>query len=172
MCHSYFSFVTCSCFVYIQMLSLILLFCILGEYAWFDMTETFLVFSYLAKYANHDIDPLVDPLSFKPIFLVSSIMLNLKKKKTMFFLTLRRKKELVDYVKISWEIKCGWVFHLQNYKNGKRKNVDDKVLKWKMIAFSKRATKDKREEKKTKGIVFEIMLYNSFYLTISKTQKS
>jgi len=41
-----------------------------------------------------------------------------------------------------------------------------------MIAFSKRATKDKREEKKTKGIVFEIMLYNSFYLTISKTQKS
>ena len=65
------------------------------------MTETFLVFSYLAKYANHDIDPLVDPLNFKPIFLVSSIMLNLKKKKTMFFLTLRRKKELVDYVKIS-----------------------------------------------------------------------
>jgi len=24
----------------------------------------------------------------------------------MFFLTLGRKKELVDYIKISWEIKC------------------------------------------------------------------
>jgi len=41
-----------------------------------------------------------------------------------------------------------------------------------MIAFRKRATKDKREKKKTKGIVFETMLHNSFYLTISKTQKS
>jgi len=29
-----------------------------------------------------------------------SILLNLKKKKTMFFLTLGRKKELVDYVEI------------------------------------------------------------------------
>jgi len=36
-------------FVYTQMFSLSLLFCILGEYAWFDMTEAFLVFSYLAK---------------------------------------------------------------------------------------------------------------------------
>jgi len=39
-----------------------------------------------------------------------------------------------------------------------------------MITFRKRVTKDKRE-KKTKGIVFETMLHNSFYLTISKTQK-
>ena len=36
-------------FVYTQMFSLSLLFCILGEYAWFDMTKAFLIFSYLAK---------------------------------------------------------------------------------------------------------------------------
>ena len=36
-------------FVYTQIFSLTLLFCILGEYAWFDMIEAFLVFSYLAK---------------------------------------------------------------------------------------------------------------------------
>jgi len=35
------------------------------------------------------------------------ILLNLKKKKTIFFLTLGRKKELVDYVEIDWGIKCG-----------------------------------------------------------------
>jgi len=34
------------------------------------------------------------PLELKPLFLVLSILLNLKKKKTMFFLTLGRKKEL------------------------------------------------------------------------------
>ena len=35
--------------VYTQIFSLILLFCNLGEYAWFDMTEAFFISSYLAK---------------------------------------------------------------------------------------------------------------------------
>jgi len=40
-----------------------------------------------------------------------------------------------------------------------------------MIVVWKRATKDKREEKKQRKkvrIVFETMLHNSFFLTISK----
>jgi len=54
------------------------------------MIEAFLVFSYLAKYAHLDINPLVAPLSFKPLFLVLSLLHNFKKKKTIFYL---RKKE-------------------------------------------------------------------------------
>ena len=49
MCHSYFSLVTCSYFVYTQIFNLILLFCNLGEYAWVDTIEAFIVFIYLAK---------------------------------------------------------------------------------------------------------------------------
>jgi len=36
----------------------------------------------------------------------------------MFFLTLGRKKELVDYVKIGWKIKCGGEYFLH------------KIIKW------------------------------------------
>ena len=73
----------------------------------------------------------------------------------MFFLTLGRKNELVDYVKIGWEIKCeGEYFPHKVVKMAKgKKFVDDRVLKWKMIAFWKRATKDKRK-KKTKRDYF------------------
>ena len=55
----------------------------------------------------------------------------------MFFLTLGRKKELVDCVKIGWEIKCGGeYFPHKVIKIAKRKKIiDDRVLKWKMIAF-------------------------------------
>ena len=78
----------------------------------------------------------------------------------------------MDYVEIGWGIKCeGEYFPPQSYKNGKRKIiVDDRVLKWKMIIVWKRATNDKREKKVR--IVFENMLHNSFFLTISKTHKS
>ena len=70
----------------------------------------------------------------------------------MFFLTLGRKNELVDYVKIGWEIKCeGEYFPHKVVKMAKgKKFVDDRVLKWKMIAFWKRATKDKRKKTKKK----------------------
>jgi len=40
------------------------------------------------------------------------------------------------------------------------------------LLSKKGAIKDKREKKETTGIVFETMLLNSFYLTISKTLKS
>jgi len=91
----------------------------------------------------------------------------------MFFLTLGRKKELVDYVEIGWGIKCGGeYFPHKVIKMAKRKIiVDDRVLKWKMIVVWKRATKDKREKKEVR-IDFEIMLHNSFFPTISKTHKS
>jgi len=90
-------------------------------------------------------------------------------------LSLGRKKELVDYVEIGWGIKCGGeYFPHKVVKMAKRKIiVDDRVLKWKMIAVWKRETKDKREKKEEEvKIVFETVLHNSFFLTISKTHKS
>jgi len=76
----------------------------------------------------------------------------------MFFLTLGRKNELVDYVKIGWEIKCeGEYFPHKVVKMAKgKKFVDDRVLKWKMIAFWKRATKDKRKKKDKKGLFLKL----------------
>ena len=77
-------------FVYTQMFSLTLLFCILGEYAWFDMTDAFFV---LATWPNKPTLILIHwyPLwAFKPLFLVLSLLHKLGKKKTMFYL---RKKE-------------------------------------------------------------------------------
>jgi len=77
----------------------------------------------------------------------------------------------MDYDKIGWEIKCGGkYFPHKVIKMAKgKKIVDDRVLKWNMIVIWKRATKEKKREN---GIVFETMLHNSFYLTISKTLKS
>jgi len=77
-------------FVYTQMFSLTLLFCILGEYAWFDMTEAFFV---LATWPNKPTFILIHWYllwAFKPLFLGLSVLHNVEKKKTMFYL---RKKE-------------------------------------------------------------------------------
>ena len=83
----------------------------------------------------------------------------------------------MDYVEIGWGIKCGGeYFPHKVIKMAKRKIiVDDRVLKWKMIVVwkkKKRATKDKRKKKREVRIVFETMLHNSFFPTISKTHKS
>ena len=54
------------------------------------MIEAIIVSSCLAKIVHHDINPLVAPLSFKPLLLVLSLLHNLEKKKAIFYL---RKKE-------------------------------------------------------------------------------
>ena len=132
-------------------------------------------FLFLATWPNKLTMTLIhwQPLELKPLFLVLSILLNLKKKKTMFVLTLGRKKELVDYVEIGWGIKCGGeYFPHKVIKMAKRKIiVDDRVLKWKMIVVWKKKEQQRIKEKK-KGIVFETMLHNFFFLSISKTHKS
>ena len=61
---------------------------------------------------------------------------------------------------------CGWVPHPQINKNGKRKNCWWKSIE--IIAFKKKSNKAINE----KIVVFEIMLHYSFYILISKTQKS
>ena len=87
----------------------------------------------------------------------------------MFFPTLGRKKELVDYVEIGWEIKCegeylthkimkmdyvkiGWEIKCEGeylthkiIKMAKGKMVDERVFKW-MIVFLERATKSKKKK--------------------------
>jgi len=133
-------------------------------------------FLFLATWPNKLTMTLIHwkPLELKPFFfLVLSILLNLKKKKTIFFPYLREKEGASG---LCWDWLrnkvWGWVFPPQSYKNGKRKIiVDDRVLKWKMIVVWKRARIKKKERKKVR-IVFETTLHNSFFLTISKTHKS
>ena len=142
------------------MFSLILLFCILGEHAWFDMTEAFFI---LATWPNKLTMTLIhwQPLELKPLFLVLSILLNLKKEKDHVFPYLREKEGASG---LCWDWLrnkvWGWVFPPQSCKNGKRKIiVDDKVLKWKMIAVWKKEQqriKEKKKTKKKKGLFLKL----------------
>ena len=107
-------------------------------------------------------------LELKPLFLVLSILLNLKKKKTMFFPYLREKEGASG---LCWDWLrnkvWGWVFPPQSYKNGKKKNN----CWWQSVEMKNDCCLKKSNKKKVR-IVFETMLHNSFFLTISKTHKS
>jgi len=58
-------------------------------------------FLFLATWPNKppDINPLITRLSLKFLFLVLRLLQNLRKKKTVFFLTLGRNKKLMDYIR-------------------------------------------------------------------------
>ena len=76
----------------------------------------------------------------------------------MFFLTLGRKKELVDYDKIGWEIKCGGEYFphkvIKMAKGKKLLMIECWNEKW--LLSEKEQQKKKRREKKKKGLFLKL----------------
>ena len=83
----------------------------------------------------------------------------------------------MDYVEIGWGIKCGGEY----FPHKVIKMAKGKWLlmtecwneKWLLSEKEQQRIKErKKKQRKKVRIVFETMLYNSFFLTISKTHKS